>query len=61
MTTNKTELVEAIREALTDNSPHGWILLQRVPIICNDVRWIKRAIFGILAGMGSLLVVLLSK
>ncbi len=55
------ELVAALKEALTDNSPTGWVLLARVPIICNDVKWIKKAIFGIFACMGALLVAFLTK
>lgn len=40
-TENHEALVKALKEALTDNSPNGWALLNRVPLICNDIRDIK--------------------
>lgn len=51
----KEELVNALKEALTDNSPDGWALLKRVPLICNDIRLIKWAL-GTCATLGTLIV-----
>jgi hypothetical protein len=52
-------LVAALKEVLTDNSPNGWALLQRVPLICNDIRdikkdmgWHKWLLLGITTGIG---------
>ncbi len=52
-------LVKALKEALSDNSPDGWALLKRVPLICNDIRDIKRdmgwhkwLLLGITGGIG---------
>jgi hypothetical protein len=53
--------VSALTKVLTDETPHGWLLLQRVPIMCNDIRdiksdlmWIKRIGGGIVLGIGLL-------
>ncbi len=56
-----TAFVSALREVLTDDSPNGWLLLQRVPIICNDIKWIKRAVMAIFAGIGMLFIAFVSK
>jgi hypothetical protein len=52
-------LVQALKDALQDDSPNGWALLQRVPLICNDIREIKNNIrwmtwigSGIVIGVG---------
>jgi len=57
----KQQLVEALKIALTDHSPNGWALLQRVPLICNDIkdirndlRWMKYIGSGFVAAAGLL-------
>jgi len=36
-----TALVAALREALTDDTDDGSMLIRRIPAICNDIRDIK--------------------
>lgn len=55
-----SSLVSALREVLTDESGSP-MLIKRIPFICTDILWIKRAIFGIFALLGTLLVALLVK
>lgn len=66
------KLVSALKDALTDNSPNGWALLQRVPLICNDIRIIKTNLWwimtlggtiglGIMAGIGDIALHTLNK
>lgn len=53
-------LVDALREVMTDNSPNATLLIRRIPVICNDVLWIKRALIGlyVLIGTGIIGIIL---
>lgn len=53
------QLVTALREVLTDDSMEGSLLIRRIPVLCNDVKWIKRAVMGIYALIGVVVVALL--
>jgi hypothetical protein len=57
------KLVEALKQALTYPGEDRPALVARIPVICNDVRdikndlgWIKKALIGIIASIGSILV-----
>lgn len=60
---NTTEqIAEAFRKVLGEGMDGDRaILIKRIPIICQDVIWIKRAIFGIFATMAALLVMFIAK
>lgn len=53
------KMVAAIEKALTYKGNDRPALVARIPVICNDIRWIKRGIFAIFALIGSLLVALI--
>lgn len=57
----KESFVHAMNQVLNNDDGSGVILIKRIPFICTDILWIKRAIFGIFALMGTLLVALLAK
>ncbi len=38
------QLVSAFREALKDDDPNAWLLVRRIPVICQDVREIKNTL-----------------
>lgn len=59
--TDREQLAAVLKEVLFDSSPNGWALLQRVPLICNDIRsirndlkWMKYLGGGFLAVAGLL-------
>jgi len=57
-------LVQAIKEAFTDDDPiNRPLLIRRIPAICNDIRdikadmkWIKWLVVGMTTGIGSIVV-----
>lgn len=51
-------LVRALKEVLTDEGGSP-MLIKRIPFICTDIGWIKRAVFGIFAFMAALLLAVL--
>lgn len=50
------ELVAVLKEALSDDNPNANVLVRRIPVICNDVLWIKRALIGLYVLIGTGLV-----
>ncbi len=53
--------IAVIQEALTYGGNDRPALVARIPVICNDIRWIKWGIMGILGGMGALLMAFIYK
>ncbi len=49
------KLVAALKEVIYDSDPNGIILIKRIPLICNDIRWIKNATLGLYAVLGVIL------
>ena len=56
---DESTLVSALKKALTDNSDNGWALLQRVPLICNDIREVKGDLKWIRETMWKFLIAIL--
>ena len=48
-------LTEALKNALTYDKPDRPALVARIPVICNDIRWIKWLLYTELAGIGYLI------
>lgn len=49
-------LATVLREALTYDGSDRPALIARIPVICNDIRWIKQAVLALLGGVGALFV-----
>lgn len=46
-------LIDALKEALVYPGNDRPALVARIPVICNDLRWIKRALYGLYALIGT--------
>lgn len=50
-------LVSALRQVLTEgDNDQQPILVKRIPFICRDIRDIKRILYAIIGGLGTILV-----
>ncbi len=47
------ETIQALHEALTYSGGDRPALVARIPVICNDIRWIKNALMGLYALLGT--------
>lgn len=61
MEVNHKQLVEALRDALTYPGDDRPALVARIPVICNDIRWIKRGVFGLYAVIGMLVATAIAR
>lgn len=51
----ENNLANILKEALTYPGDDRPALVARIPVICNDVRWIKRALIGLYIVLGTVL------
>ncbi len=49
------KLVAALKEVIYDTTPDGIVLIKRIPLICNDIWWIKQGIMGLYGVLGVVL------
>lgn len=54
MEIDENKLIEGLKKALTYDGPDRPALIARIPVICNDIRWIKQMLYAVLFGIGYL-------